>query len=136
MFTASPSPSIIASTRQALKTLKARPELRRKLWDNAHHLYQELQALGFQVGPEPSPVVAVRVANIDQAVALWKGLLENGIYVNLVTPPRLRTGGVCCAAASAPDTAPNRSNRLAGHLRTSAKRFRPFRQLDVIFLLA
>ena len=93
MFTASPSPSIIASTRQALKTLKARPELRRKLWDNAHHLYQKLQALGFQLGPEPSPVVAVRVANIDQAVALWKGLLEDGVYVNLVTPPATPDGG-------------------------------------------
>ncbi len=93
MFTASPSPSIIASTRQALRILKARPELRRKLWDNAHHLYQKLQALGFQLGPEPSPVVAVRVANIDQAIALWKGLLENGVYVNLVTPPATPDGG-------------------------------------------
>jgi 8-amino-7-oxononanoate synthase len=92
MFTASPSPSIIASTRQALRILKARPELRRKLWDNAHHLYQKLQALGFQLGPEPSPVVAVRVPDIDQAVALWKGLLESGVYVNLVTPPATPDG--------------------------------------------
>jgi 8-amino-7-oxononanoate synthase len=93
MFTASPSPSIIASTRQALRIIKTRPELRRKLWDNAHHLYQKLQALRFQLGPEPSPVVAVRVANIDQAIALWKGLLENGVYVNLVTPPATPDGG-------------------------------------------
>jgi 8-amino-7-oxononanoate synthase len=93
MFTASPSPSIIASTRQALRIIKTRPELRRKLWDNAHHLYQKLQALSFQLGPEPSPVVAVRVANIDQAIALWKGLLENGVYVNLVTPPATPDGG-------------------------------------------
>ena len=93
MFTASSSPSVIASTRAALNIIRTRPELRRKLWDNAHHLYEKLQGLGFQLGPEPSPVVAVRVPNIDQAVALWKGLLEYDIYVNLVTPPATPDGG-------------------------------------------
>jgi 8-amino-7-oxononanoate synthase len=93
MFTASSSPSVIASTRAALKILRTRSELRSKLWDNAHHLYNSLKELGFQLGPEPSPVVAVRVADIDEAVALWKGLLEYGVYVNLVTPPATPDGG-------------------------------------------
>jgi 8-amino-7-oxononanoate synthase len=93
MFTASSSPSVIASTRAALHIISTRPELRRKLWDNAQKLYEQLQTLGFQLGPEPSPVVAVRVPNIDQAIALWKGLLESGVYVNLVTPPATPDGG-------------------------------------------
>jgi 8-amino-7-oxononanoate synthase len=93
IFTASSSPSIIASTREALKNLIARPELRHKLWDNAHQLYENLQGLGFQLGPEPSPVVAVRVANVDQVIAAWKGLLESGVYVNMVTPPATPDGG-------------------------------------------
>ena len=93
IFTASSSPSIIASTREALKVLKAHPQLRQKLWDNAHQLYENLQGLGFQLGPEPSPVVAVRVANIDQVIAAWKGLLESGVYVNMVTPPATPDGG-------------------------------------------
>ena len=69
MFTASSSPSVIASTRATLNIIRTHPELRSKLWDNANKLYQQLQALGFQLGPEPSPVVAVRVSDIDQAVA-------------------------------------------------------------------
>jgi 8-amino-7-oxononanoate synthase len=93
MFTASSSPSVIASTRATLNIISTRPELRSKLWDNAQKLYQQLQALGFQLGPEPSPVVAVRVPSIDEAVALWKGLLESGVYVNLVTPPATPDGG-------------------------------------------
>ena len=93
MFTASPSPSVIASTRAALKILKTRPDLRSKLWENACQLYQNLQNLGFQLGPEPSPVVAVRLADIDEAIWLWKGLLEHGVYVNLVTPPATPDGG-------------------------------------------
>ena len=36
MFTASPSPSIVASARAALGLLQARPELRKRLWENAH----------------------------------------------------------------------------------------------------
>jgi 8-amino-7-oxononanoate synthase len=93
IFTASSSPSIIASTRKALKVLKTRPELQRKLWDNARNLYQTLQRQGFQLGPEPSPVVAVKVSSIDEVIVMWKGLLEHGVYVNMVTPPATPDGG-------------------------------------------
>jgi 8-amino-7-oxononanoate synthase len=93
MFTASSSPSVIASTRAALQILRTRSELRSRLWENSHKLYQQLQDLGYHLGPEPSPVVAVRLENIDNAIALWKGLLEHGIYVNLVTPPATPDGG-------------------------------------------
>ena len=57
IFTASPSPSVIASTRAALKILRDRPELRNRLWENARTLYQKLHDLGFDLGPEPSPIV-------------------------------------------------------------------------------
>ena len=59
IFTASSSPSIIASTHEALRQLKTRPELREALWRNARRLYQGFKAHGFEVGPEVSPVVAV-----------------------------------------------------------------------------
>jgi len=39
MFTASLPPSIVASVRQALRVVKARPELRKQLWDNVSTLY-------------------------------------------------------------------------------------------------
>ena len=86
VFTASSSPSIIASTRQALKILSTRPQLRRQLWENANLLYQHLQGLGFKVGPEASPIVAVRHEDKEEAFALWSGLLERGVYINLVLP--------------------------------------------------
>ena len=118
IFTASSSPSTIASTRAALKVLKAHPELRQKLWDNAYNLYQRLKEQGFQLGPEPSPVVAVRVASLDQAIALWKGLLENGVYVNLVTPPATPDGGClmrCSVSAGhSPEQIEQIGNAFAG----------------------
>jgi 8-amino-7-oxononanoate synthase len=93
VFTASSSPGIIASTRKALNILRTRPELRRRLWDNANMLYQKLQDLGLSLGPEPSPVVAVRQENKEEALAIWNALMEHGVYVNLVLPPATPDGG-------------------------------------------
>jgi 8-amino-7-oxononanoate synthase len=87
IFTASSSPSIIATTREALHQLRSRPELREQLWRNARRLYEGVQALGFVTGPEMSPVVAVRIGSKEEALASWNRLLEKGIYVNLMVPP-------------------------------------------------
>ncbi|MFP6814717.1 MAG: aminotransferase class I/II-fold pyridoxal phosphate-dependent enzyme [Pseudomonadales bacterium] len=92
MFTASPCPSVIATTRAALAQLKARPELRETLWRNANTLYNGLAQLGFQLGPEPSPVVAVRMTSRERALALWQRLLDDGIYINLILPPAAPDG--------------------------------------------
>ncbi|MEE9422729.1 MAG: pyridoxal phosphate-dependent aminotransferase family protein [Gammaproteobacteria bacterium] len=87
IFTASPSPSVIASTRVALRLMQERPELRTQLWDNAQKLYDGLKAHGFAVSPQVSPVVAVTITDRDQAIGWWNTLLHNGVYVNLVMPP-------------------------------------------------
>ncbi len=92
IFTASPSPSIIASTRAALKILYSRPELRSRLWWNARALYRRLNDIGFVLGPEPSPIISVRLSTREQALALWSGLLERGVYVNMVLPPATPDG--------------------------------------------
>jgi len=87
IFTASPSPSVIASTRAALRLMQERPQLRDRLWANAHRLYDGLKALGLQVSPEVSPVVAVTITDRNQAIDWWNRLLQHGAYVNLVMPP-------------------------------------------------
>ncbi len=94
IFTASSASSAIASTRTALRILHSQPELRHRLWDNANHLYQRLKSLGCSVGPEPSPIIAISYNDMDEAVAVWNGLLERSIYVNMVLPPATPDGGV------------------------------------------
>jgi 8-amino-7-oxononanoate synthase len=93
VFTASPSPSVIASTRRALGLLRSQPELRQHLWEQSRRLYARLAGLGFILGPEPSPIIALRLADREQALAMWCGLLERGVYVNLVLPPASPDGG-------------------------------------------
>lgn len=92
IFTASPTPATIASTRAALKLLQEGTGLRRQLWKNANQLYSRLSELGYQLGPEPSPVIATILDSPQQALALWKGLLDRGIYVNLILPPAAPEG--------------------------------------------
>lgn len=87
IFTASPTPSVVASTRKALELVRGRPQLRAQLWRNARQLYEGLSALGFTLGPEAGPVVAVFVQDRTAAIAGWHQLLEQGVYVNLVMPP-------------------------------------------------
>ena len=92
MFTASPSPAVMATTREALKQLRSRPELKETLWSNARQLYNGLKDLGFELGPEISPVVAVRCKDRESALAQWNQLLEAGIYVNMMLPPATPRG--------------------------------------------
>ena len=94
VFTASSASSAIASTRVALQVIRSQPELRDRLWENATTLYQRLKGLGFAVGPEPSPIIAIRYNDLAEAYALWSGLLDRSIYVNMVLPPAVPNGGV------------------------------------------
>lgn len=87
MFTASPSPAVMATTREALHQLRSHPELKAQLWKNAHQLYNGLKASGFELGPEISPVVAVRCRDRESALSNWNKLLLAGIYVNMMLPP-------------------------------------------------
>lgn len=87
MFTASLPPSIIASTLQALQRLREEPGLRTRLNTNARRLYDGLNALGFQTGPESNPIVAVAMPDRECAIAFWNALLLGGLYLNLALPP-------------------------------------------------
>ncbi|MDT8322257.1 MAG: aminotransferase class I/II-fold pyridoxal phosphate-dependent enzyme [Xanthomonadales bacterium] len=87
IFTASSSPATIATVREALRQMQARPELREVLWHNARRLYTALRKRGYALGPDVSPVIAVRIGQRDEALALWNRLLEAGVYVNLMVPP-------------------------------------------------
>ncbi len=92
IFTASPSPSSIASVRASLKHIAEHPELRDKLWSNAHRLYQGLAALGYELGPNISPVVPVMIGSKEDGLQFWRDLIANGVYVNLVLPPAAPAG--------------------------------------------
>ena len=78
--------------REALRRLEEGQNLRDRLWVNAEHLYNGLKELGFELGPDLSPVVAIRTSSKENTLFAWKTLLDKGIYVNLVFPPAAPAG--------------------------------------------
>ena len=107
MFTASPSPSTIATTRAALARIQETPELRSRIWDNARRFHAGLVEMGFSLAAPASPIVAVRLADERSAVMAWNLLLANGVYTNLALPPGTPNGACLLrcsiSAAHTPD---------------------------------
>lgn len=93
IFTASPSPATIAGTRQALALLLDGQALRAQLERNYRRLYAAATDMGYQLGSAtPGPVAAIIMPDRETALAHWHGLLEAGVYANLMIPPATPAG--------------------------------------------
>ena len=104
LFTAAAVPAAIGAALAAVRICRSPEgrELLRRLLDNARYLHRGLSELGFQVveptpGPdgEPivTPIVPVVVGDDWQAVSLWKGLYDAGVYTNVALYPAVPRGG-------------------------------------------
>jgi 8-amino-7-oxononanoate synthase len=87
MFTASLPPAIVASVTAALARIATDKSLGARVRANSGRLYSGLAKAGFEVGPEPNPVVALKMKNMETAVWFWNRLIDRGIYANLALPP-------------------------------------------------
>jgi len=87
MFTASGTPSSVASVRGALRLIKERPELRKQLWDNARFMKEGFEKLGFTLASSESPILALVIGEQIPTVMFWEALMRNGVYTNLFLPP-------------------------------------------------
>src|SRR5213593_1046254 len=77
VFTASGSPSNIASVSAALRVLRRHPELRDQLWANIRRLRTGLQDLGYAIGDTESPIVPILTGDEARTIALWRTLLTS-----------------------------------------------------------
>ena len=107
MFTASGSPSNVASVSAAIKVVRAHPELRDQLWANVRRLRQGLRELGYVIGETESPIVPILTGDEERTIALWQRLLKEGLYVNLIVPPGCPVDAcvlrASCSAAHTPE---------------------------------
>jgi 8-amino-7-oxononanoate synthase len=107
VFTASGSPSNVASVSAAVKVVRAHPELRDQLWANVRRLRQGLRELGYVIGGTASPIVPILTGDEARTIALWRRLLNEGLYVNLIVPPGCPVDEcvlrASCSAAHSPE---------------------------------
>ncbi|MGI9462602.1 MAG: serine palmitoyltransferase [Aestuariivirgaceae bacterium] len=88
MFTASPSPSSVATSLAAVRKLKAEPERRDRLAANSRRLFDGFHGLGLETCSDTvSPVIAVKCPDEPSTIVMWNALLAAGVYVNIAVPP-------------------------------------------------
>ncbi|WP_085811111.1 aminotransferase class I/II-fold pyridoxal phosphate-dependent enzyme [Sphingomonas sp. TZW2008] len=94
IFTASLPPAVVASAAASIRKLMHAHDKRASLWANTRQLHAGLKQLGFRLPTETpeSAIVAVVLDDQEQAVRMWQGLLEAGLYVNVARPPATPAG--------------------------------------------
>ena len=87
MFTASLPPAVVGSVTAALSRISTDESLGARVRFNSIRLYRALKLAGFEVGPEPNAIVALKMTDKETAVRFWNRLIDRGVYANLALPP-------------------------------------------------
>ena len=122
VFTASSSPANVASVQAAVRVVRQHPELRDQLWANIRAFRGGLQDCGYAIGDTESPIVPILTGDEARTVALWRQLLAQGLYVNVIVPPGCpQDQCVLRASCSAAHTADQISRAVAILARAGAE---------------
>ncbi len=92
IFSASITPSALASTREALRILKAEPERVQNLTDIAEYMRQLLRERNIKFADSKAPIIALFTYEQEITLAVCKRLFEEGVYANPVLPPATPPG--------------------------------------------
>jgi 8-amino-7-oxononanoate synthase len=87
IYTASGSPANLAGVRAALSIMLREPERRERLFAVIRRMRAGLATLGYSIGEVESPIVPIYIGRPETTLALWRALLAEGLYVNIVLPP-------------------------------------------------
>jgi 8-amino-7-oxononanoate synthase len=87
IFSASMTPSSVASVIAALDIIETEPEHQESLWNNTRYATRLLTEEGFDLGPTESPILPVYIRDNLKTFQVTKTLLEQGIFVNPVVSP-------------------------------------------------
>ena len=92
IFSASlPAPNVAAAL-TALELLAEEPERVDRVNAIAEWMRQGYRELGFDVGSSETPIVPIVIGDQMNAIKMWKGLLEAGVYTNVALPPAVPHG--------------------------------------------
>ena len=90
VFSASPSPQVMASSLKALEIMRSHPEIRERLWANVRLFRSETARLGIDTSPSVSQIFPVRIRDNKRVKDLSARLLEMGIYAIGICYPAVR----------------------------------------------
>ncbi len=92
IFSASITPACAASVLAALTIIENEPERRHRLWEIVRKMKAGFDSMGFKTLNSQSPVLPVLAGDDMTTFALWKHLIDHGVYTNPVIAPAVPRG--------------------------------------------
>ena len=87
IFSASMPPASVATVLAALEVLDSEPDRRDALWRNTRLMQEALRELGYDTAGSVTPIIPVVIGEVEETLAFWKALFDEGVYTNPVLPP-------------------------------------------------
>lgn len=87
IFSASMTPSSVATVLATLDIIQTEPERRERLWKTTRTMRSALEAMGFNTGETETPIIPVMIGDDKRTFALWKMLRNDGIFTNPIVYP-------------------------------------------------
>ena len=91
-------PVVIAAILKALELGTSRPELRKRLWENATYFHQQLDALGLDTGKSSTYIMPIVIGNRERLYRLGHELRQRGLWVAPVDFPAVPHDKICVRA--------------------------------------
>lgn len=98
IFTTALPPAVCAANIAALKIIRTKPELRKKLWDNTNYIREKLwsQIRNSQSSirnlPFASPIIPIVIGDTDKTLKVSQYLWSKGLFIPAIRPPTVPTG--------------------------------------------
>ncbi|MHC4647960.1 MAG: aminotransferase class I/II-fold pyridoxal phosphate-dependent enzyme [Planctomycetota bacterium] len=92
IYTTAPTVANCAAALAALKLIRAEPQRRNRLRDNAEYLRAKLAALGLDTGQSQSHIIPVIIGAESRALAVSNRLFDAGFFLPAIRPPTVAAG--------------------------------------------
>jgi len=82
--TNSPPNAMVSAALKGLEIVKNKPEIRRRLWDNAAYLKKGIKSLGLAVADNYLPIVTFTLGSSEKMKQIHQDLMDKGVYIQFV----------------------------------------------------
>jgi len=91
-------PVVVAAILKALEIGRRQPELRARLWENAHYFHEKLRELGIDTGRSTTYIMPIVIGDRERMYRLCHELRRRGLWVAPVDYPAVPQNKICFRA--------------------------------------
>jgi glycine C-acetyltransferase len=89
---------VVAAILKALEIGTSRPELRKRLWENAGYFHEQLRGLGIDTGNSTTYIMPIVIGDRERMYRLGHELRYRGLWVAPVDYPAVPQDKICFRA--------------------------------------